>query len=77
MEKFKIVYNIITDIWKVISKFKDKDVSQDTECRAILSELQGVCDKYRIKVGEDEGVLTRKVAALFLEYLCGKDQGDE
>lgn len=71
MEKFKIVYNIITDIWKVMSKFKDKDVSQDKECEQILTKLQAVCDKYRLKVGETEGILARKIAHLFLEYLCG------
>lgn len=74
MDKFKIVYNIITDIWKVISGYKNKDVSQDTECEQIISELQEVCDKYREKVGEDEGILARRIAHLFLEYLCGKDQ---
>lgn len=59
MEKFKTVYSIIVDIWKVISKYKDKDVSQDEECEQILAELQEVCDKYRLKVGENEGMLAR------------------
>lgn len=74
MERFKIVYSIIIDTWKVISRYKDKDVSQDTECQKIISELQEVCDKYRLKIGEDEGVLARKVAALFLEYLCKEEE---
>lgn len=73
MKKFKIVYSIVVDIWKVISKYKEKDVSQDVECKRILAELQEVCDKYREKVGEFEGVLARKVAHLFLEYLCGEE----
>ena len=73
MDKFKTVYSIIIDTWKVISGYKDKDVSKDAECQKIMSELQAVCDKYRLKVVEDEGVLARKVAALFLEYLCKED----
>lgn len=76
MEKFKRVYNIITDIWKVISSYKDKDITQDNECKQILAELQTVCDKYRIKVGETEGKLARDIAALFLGYLCRKEQHD-
>lgn len=71
MKKFKTVYSIIVDIWKVISGYKNKDVSQDEECEQILAELQEVCDKYRLKVGENEGILARNVAHLFLEYLCG------
>lgn len=70
MERSKRVYSIIVDIWKVISKYKEKDIYQDAECKAILSELQTVCDKYKEKVGEDESALARKVAALLLEYLC-------
>ena len=73
MDKFKITYNIITDIWKIISRYKDKDVSKDEECKAILSELQSVCDRYREKVGEDEGELTVKISHLFLKYLCKKE----
>lgn len=76
MEKFKRVYNIITDTWKIISSYKDKDISQDNECKQILAELQTVCDKYRIEVGETEGKLARDIAALFLEYLCRKEQHD-
>lgn len=74
MDKFKIVFNIITDIWKIISRYKNKDVSQDKECKEILDELQAVCDKYTTRVGEVEGVLTRQVAGLFLEYLCSKEE---
>lgn len=74
MERSKRVYSIIVDIWKVISKYKESDISQDAECKAILSELQVVCDMYRQKVGEEEGVLARKVAALVLEYLCERKQ---
>lgn len=77
MEKFKNVYNIIIDVWKVISSYKGKDVSQDNECKQILLELQTVCDKYRTKVGETEGKLTREICALLLEYLCGKEQHDK
>lgn len=73
MKKFKTVYSIIVDIWKVISKYKEKDVSQDKECKQILSELQKVCDKYG-NVGETEGKLAREISHLFLEYLCGKDK---
>lgn len=76
MDKFKSVYNITNDIGKVVFKYKDKDVSQDAECEHILAELQVVCDKYRLKVGETEGKLARDISALFLEYLCKKDNKD-
>ena len=75
MNKFKIIFNLIMDTWNVIKNYKDKDVSQDNECKQILSELQEVCDKYRTKVGETEGKLARDIAALFLEYLCGEEEG--
>lgn len=74
MEKFKIVYSIIIDIWKVISRHKDKDVTQDNECKQLLSELQTVCDRYRTKVGETEGKLARDIAHFFLEYLCREEE---
>lgn len=74
MDKYKVILNIINDTWNVIKKYKDEDVSQDKECEQILAELQEVCDKYRLKIGEDEGVLARKVAALFLEYLCKEEE---
>ena len=73
MNKCKVIFNIITDIWKVTSGYKDKDVSQDEECEQILTELQEVCDKHRLKVGENEGMLARNIAHLFLEYLCRKE----
>lgn len=76
MDKYKVIFNLIMDIWNVVKKYKDKDVSQDNECKQILAELQTVCDKYRVQVGEVEGKLSRDVAALFLEYLCRKEQNE-
>lgn len=73
MEKFKIVYSIIINTWKVISKYKNKDVTQDKECRQLLDELQSVCDMFRLQVGEAEGKLAREVCGAFLEYLCKEE----
>ncbi len=72
MEKFKTVYSIIVDIWKAISKYKEKDVSQDEECEQILAELQEVCDSFR-DIGETESILAKEISHLFLEYLCRKE----
>ncbi|MCI8955607.1 MAG: hypothetical protein HFG29_01305 [Eubacterium sp.] len=71
MNKYKVIFNMLPDVWKVLSRYKDKDVSQDKECEQILSELQKICDKYR-NVGETEGKLAREISHLFLEYLCKK-----
>lgn len=74
MGKYKVVFNILNDIGNIIMKYKSRDVSQDYECKAIVTEFQAVCDKYREKIGDDEGVLARKVATLFLEYLCKEEE---
>lgn len=73
MDKFTVVFNILNRIGNVIVRYKDKDVSQDKECRQILDELQRECDAFR-KIGEAENELALKIAHLFLEYLCRKDK---
>lgn len=72
MNKCKVIFNMINDIWKVISKYKEKDVSRDKECKQLLDELQGVCDSFR-SIGEAENELAVKISHLFLEYLCRED----
>ena len=75
--KYRIVYNIISNTWRILSNYKDKDITQDDECQKIYSELQKMCDKYRNELGEQEGLLTVKLSDLFLKYLCGVDLGGE
>lgn len=70
MEKFENIHTIVNEIGTIVFKYKNKDITQDDECQQIYKELQAVCDKYRIKVGEQEGKLARDISALFLEYLC-------
>nr|DAS52326.1 MAG TPA: hypothetical protein [Caudoviricetes sp.] len=72
MDKFKVVFNILNKVGNVIVRYKEKDVSQDMECRQLLDELQEVCDSFR-DIGETEGILARKISHLFLEYLCGEE----
>lgn len=70
MEKFENIHTIVNEIGTIVFKYKNKDITQDDECQQIYKELQQVCDKYRLKVGETEGKLARDMSALFLEYLC-------
>ena len=77
MEKYENIHKIVNEIGTIVFKYKGKDVSQDYECQQIYKELQAVCDKYRINVGEQEGLLAVKLSDLFLKYLCGVDLGGE
>ncbi len=73
MDKFRIAYSIIIKVWRVISEHKDKDVTQDKECKQLLDDLQVVCNEFTERFGDAEGKLTRNIAGLFMEYLCGKE----
>ena len=73
MKKYENIHAIVNEIGTIVFRYKNKDITQDDECQQILAELQQVCDKYRIKVGEQEGKLARDISALFLEYLCKED----
>ena len=77
MEKYENIHAIVNEIGTIVFRYKNKDITQDDECRQIYTELQAVCDKYRIKVGEQEGLLAVKLSDLFLKYLCGIDLGEE
>lgn len=73
MKKYENIHAIVNEIGTIVFRYKNKDITQDDECQQILAELQQVCDKYRIKVGKQEGKLARDISALFLEYLCKED----
>ena len=77
MEKFENIHTVVNEIGTIVFKHKNKDITQDDECQQIYKELQQVCDKYRIKVGEQEGLLAVKLSDLFLKYLCGCDLGEK
>ena len=77
MDKYENIHKIVNEIGIIIFKYKDKDVTQDAECKEAYSKLQKMCDKYRNELGEQEGLLAVKLSDLFLKYLCGADLGGE
>ncbi len=72
MDRFTVVFNILNKIGNVVVQYKDRDISQDKECRQLLDELQRECDVFK-EIGEVENELAVKISHLFLEYLCGKE----
>lgn len=74
MDRFTVVFNMLNKVGNIIVQYKNKDVTQDKECREILDELQCVCDMFKLQVGEVEGKLAREVCGAFLEYLCNAEE---
>ena len=73
MDRFKVIYNAIADIGKVIFKYKKQNINSNTEdfiCEQMIKELQQVKDKKYID--ERNGKLFSDIASTILDFLFFK-----
>lgn len=75
MDKFKIIYNAITDIGKIIFKYKNQKITAETEdaiCERMVMELQQKKDeKY---TDEKNGKLFDEIASTILDFIFFKEE---
>ena len=75
--KFKIIYNIITDVWNSISKYKNTDFTESNEdeiCMDMVNEVQKVRNKYSDK---RSGKLVSEIATAILDYIFFKEEKND
>ena len=73
MDRFKVIYNAIADIGKVIFKYKKQNINSNTHniiCEQMIKELQQVKDKKYID--ERNGKLFSDIASTILDFLFFK-----
>lgn len=73
MDRFKVIYNAIADIGKVIFKYKKQNINSNTEdiiCEQMIKELQQVKEKKYID--ERNGKLFSDIASTILDFLFFK-----
>lgn len=68
MQKFRMVYNIILDIWHVTSDCKELNLTEDRLCEVMTKKLNEVCASYKGR----EQKLARVIASAVMEYLFEK-----
>lgn len=64
MDKFRMIYNIIIDVWKTVSRHKDKKIN-DEMCKSLIEELNISCSRYQNR----EHKLAVVIADAIIKYL--------
>lgn len=64
MDKFRMIYNIIIDIWKTVSRHKDKQIN-DEMCKSMLEEFNASSSRYQGR----EHKLAVVIADAVMKYL--------
>lgn len=75
MDKFKIIYNAITDIGKIIFKYKNQKITAETEdsiCEMMVMELQQ--KKNEKYTDEKNGKLFDEIATTVLDFIFFKEE---
>lgn len=71
---FKTIYNIITDTWNVLSKYKNEDFTCQTEdkiCESMVNELQEIKNKYSSNAREAK--LVTDISTTILHFIFFKE----
>lgn len=76
LEDFKTIYNVITDVWRTVSKYKYMDIKnhEDAICMDMVNELQAVRNKYQDK---RSGKLAGDLSTAILHYIFFKENRND
>lgn len=79
MDKFKIIYNAITDIGKIIFKYKNQKITAETEdsiCEMMVMELQQKRMK-NTQMKRTESYLMKWPVQYWISYFLRRKQQNE